>query len=298
MAEDRHVKEYMDCIRRSPKFVPTGQLDEDGFYNQPDGSFFDPDGYYFNPQGYDELGGYYDENGEYCEADFEGLGDEPHEGGHDEDLLIQEAINASAPGTIFTAVLTNLPYRAGYHQVESELKNKGAAYIKLDLERDQANKLQSITVVMNSKPAALAVLHLNGQDFLGRRLNVEFPDIADIETGLGGDVPIPVATTVEPPAKSNGKKEEEKPAPARKQEETPKTAEEVKKEPVVEKKNIEVPQGNVWGMSAEDMQELIKPAAIIKYEAKPAAKAAAPAKPALSAHAKPFVKKENKKVGK
>jgi len=44
MNTDPKVDEYMNYIKKHPMFQPGGELDEGGFYNQPDGcikySFF------------------------------------------------------------------------------------------------------------------------------------------------------------------------------------------------------------------------------------------------------------------
>jgi len=65
--EKTETEQFLDHIKKHPKFDPVGQLDSKGFYNQSDDSYFDPEEFYYNPEGYNELGGHYDENGKYKE---------------------------------------------------------------------------------------------------------------------------------------------------------------------------------------------------------------------------------------
>ena len=179
--------------------------------------FFDPDGYFFNTEGYDDVGGYYDRRGNYCDADFD-CG-KPEEDAGEEDRLYAEYqreqhiepircwVQAASEGFTFFAVLGNLPSAATHDQVKNELLKHHVTFQKIELKQDSERKLRSVDLHINSKAAAGALLDLNGEPFLGRKLRVDFPDC-----GLEEDPLVTVARTTPKPG------EEEKSAVGQKAE--------------------------------------------------------------------------------
>lgn len=175
MEEDSKVKKYMDHIRKHPKFQPNGILDESGFYNQQDGSFFDPEGYYFNSDGYDELGGYYDENGDYIEEGMEGYGYNEREDDNIEaigEMVAMKSLEHAGPKTVFSATLTNLPFKATKEQIEGELKKYGIGILSMDIQIDDYQNLSQVDLEIEGKSSAEALLELKGKKFLGRPLRL------------------------------------------------------------------------------------------------------------------------------
>lgn len=183
MAEDPSLRQYMEHIKNHPKFQPTGEIDECGFYYQPDGSFFDPEGYFFNAQGYDELGGYYDDNGNYCEDDM-GAGGFDHEDPAIAELgnmAVLNSIDNASEKTEFHAILTNLPFKSRKKDVGEELAKLLIVTVDI-IEKIESNKLMQIEVVIKDKASAKNLYNLSGKKFLGRDLNVEFVPIDEADT--------------------------------------------------------------------------------------------------------------------
>jgi hypothetical protein len=178
MAEDKHTRDYMECIKKHKNFQPDGELDETGFYNQRDGSFFDAGGYYFNKQGYDEFGGYYDDNGQYHEEDMDKYGCTGGDPGYidqEMDQLVQnQFIESAGPNTIFEASMKNLPYSARQEEIEVELKKKGIKVNKISLQHDAANRLVQVDLLIEGKESGQAFFALTNQNFLGRKPTIDF----------------------------------------------------------------------------------------------------------------------------
>lgn len=188
--------------------------------------FFDPDGFYFNPDGVDEFGGYYDEEGNYQE-EYEGGDDDyldpygKHAGHHgDDDLEALQLVIEASQGP-FVAALSNLPFYAREPDVEAELKAWHVLSSKVTFKYDKQNRLQQAYVHLPNKDAAKAILKLHHQQFLGRTLRINFPDLENGEEGFD-DVPLlppPSSATPAPapapapPAQPAVEKEQARPPP-------------------------------------------------------------------------------------
>lgn len=175
MEEDPKVKKYMDHIKTHPKFQPYGTLDESGFYNQQDGSFFDPEGYYFNSAGYDELGGYYDDNGEYIEDEMGGYEHNEKEDYNIDaigEMVTRKSLEHAGPKTAFSAILTNLPFKATKEEIEGELKKNGIKILSIDMQMNDYKNLSQVDLEIEGKNSAEALLKLKDKNFLGRPLRL------------------------------------------------------------------------------------------------------------------------------
>ena len=150
--------------------------------------FFDTHGFYFNQEGLDEFNGYYDEEGNYREADYE-ENVELNEQDYDQYDNIYftaptlEMIEAAGPGTTFAAELFSLPFAAKDAEVEKELKALNIVYEKIEFKRDETNKLTKVKITLKQKEMAKALLKQHGNNFLGRKLRVDFPNLVIKEHG-------------------------------------------------------------------------------------------------------------------
>ena len=232
--------------------------------------FFDPDGYFFDKSGYDEFGGFY-EDGVYVEADFEAEDEYDPTQEHiyeqyEKQIAIEPTlllIDAAEAGTSFVAVLKNLPYRARENEVIQELKGNNIQYQKMECVRDSENKLVKVKLTTNVKEIAKAIMKLNDSYFLGRKLRIEFLDLADDEFHNLEPIVVKTELIVVPPTENKMETPSIAPPKTEEKKEIPQPTQQPQSLPHAKPQPPEVPieipkdLKSVWDMSPEDQIKLI-----------------------------------------
>eukprot|EP00831_Metopus_contortus_P070575 TRINITY_DN6422_c0_g1_i1.p2 TRINITY_DN6422_c0_g1~~TRINITY_DN6422_c0_g1_i1.p2 ORF type:complete len:240 (+),score=81.21 TRINITY_DN6422_c0_g1_i1:178-897(+) len=174
-------EEYMEDISNHPHFIPGGEIDEDGFYNQEDGSFFDPDGVYFNCEGYDEWGGYYDDDGVYRDADYE-LGNdiEEDEKKAEHEIPVEEvaAEIEKSESVSFHVYLYGIVDSAPIEDIQSKLEASKITAKNIKHEIDDYEE-PIVSLEVEGKDMAKAILGLRHKEFLGNEIYVYFPELEE-----------------------------------------------------------------------------------------------------------------------